>query len=103
MIAMTAEQAGERARRWAEQLGAGEVIAGQSTVGGGSLPEEVLPTMLLALDVRQPNRFLARLRGADTPIIARIEGERVVFDPRTVLEEEEGKMVEIIRGLLPAG
>ena len=97
MIAMTPVQAAERARRWAELLGAGEVIAGQSTVGGGSLPEEVLPTMLLALEVKQPNRFLAKLRAAEPPVIARIEGDRVVFDPRTVLEEEEGKMVEVIR------
>ena len=103
MIAMTPEQAAERARCWAQQLGAGEVVGGQSTVGGGSLPEEVLPTMLLALTVNQPNRFLARLHAAEVPVIARIEGDRVVFDPRTVLEEEEGKMVEIIQGLLPAG
>ncbi|HEX9012727.1 MAG TPA: L-seryl-tRNA(Sec) selenium transferase, partial [Anaerolineaceae bacterium] len=44
MIALTPEQILARARRWVEVTGRGEVIEGQSTVGGGSLPGETLPT-----------------------------------------------------------
>jgi L-seryl-tRNA(Ser) seleniumtransferase len=46
---------------------------------------------VLALTVPHPNRFLARLReaGRGLPVIARLEDEKVVFDPRTVLEEQE--------------
>jgi L-seryl-tRNA(Ser) seleniumtransferase len=90
MIAKTPEQLRARAEYWRQALGEGEVIAGRSTVGGGSLPTEEMPTFLLALTVNQPNRFLARLREAHPPIIARIENERVVFDPRTILAEQEG-------------
>ncbi len=100
MIAMRPEQAQARAHHWAGELGTGEVIAGLSTVGGGSLPEEVLPTYLLALDVPQPNRFLARLRAAHPPVIARVQDERVVFDPRTVLIEQEAALLVGVKNAL---
>jgi L-seryl-tRNA(Ser) seleniumtransferase len=93
MICKTPEQNRARAQHWAEVLGQGEVIPGHSTIGGGSLPGEVLPTFLLSLSVAHPNQFLARLRRQRPPIIARVEGERVVLDPRTVLPEEEGALL----------
>jgi L-seryl-tRNA(Ser) seleniumtransferase len=64
-----------------------------STVGGGSLPEEVLPTFLLALDVKSPDRFLEKLRRQQPPIIARTENGRILFDPRTVPPEEDGALM----------
>jgi L-seryl-tRNA(Ser) seleniumtransferase len=93
MICKTPEQNRARAHHWAEVLGQGEVIPGQSTVGGGSLPGETQPTYLLSLDVEHPNQFLARLRAGRPPVIARVEGEHVVLDPRTVLPEEEGALL----------
>jgi L-seryl-tRNA(Ser) seleniumtransferase len=93
MICKTPEQNRARAHHWAEVLGQGEVIPGQSTIGGGSLPGETQPTYLLSLDVEHPNQFLARLRAGRPPVIARVEGEHVVLDPRTVLPEEEGALL----------
>lgn len=90
----------QRARSWAGALDQGEVVPGRSTVGGGSLPEETLPTYLLAIRVRQPNRFLAQLRRLPLPVIARVEDERVVFDPRTVLSEDEGVFLTQLRGVI---
>jgi L-seryl-tRNA(Ser) seleniumtransferase len=81
-------------------LGAGEIIKGESKVGGGSLPGESLPTTLLALSVRKPNQFLAKLRAQLAPVIARVENDRVIFDPRTVLPEQEEILIENIRSLL---
>jgi L-seryl-tRNA(Ser) seleniumtransferase len=100
MIATPIDQLQTRSEAWAERLGQGEVIPGQSTVGGGSLPEETLPTSLLALSVRYPNAFTSHLRKADPPIIARIEDDRVVLDPRTVLEKQEEDLLKILAGLL---
>lgn len=93
MMARTPRQLQARVKRWMEVIRQGKVIPGRSTVGGGSLPEETLPTYLLALEVAQPNRFLARLRKANPPIIARVEDDRVVLDPRTVLAEQEGALL----------
>lgn len=100
MIAQTPEQLYERACRWTSALGVGEVIPGQSTVGGGSLPGEVLPTSLVILPARQPNRLLASLRAGKPPVVARIETDRVALDPRTVLPEEEGALFSALRKVL---
>jgi L-seryl-tRNA(Ser) seleniumtransferase len=100
MIAAPLEKLRARSEAWVERLGQGEVVSGHSTVGGGSLPEETLPTSLLALSVRYPNAFTSHLRRADPPVIARIEDDRVVLDPRTVLVEQEEDLLKAIQGLL---
>ncbi len=69
-------------------LGQGEVIPSESTVGGGSLPEECISTFVLALNVKSPDKFLKKLREANPPIIARTENDKVLLDPRTVLDDE---------------
>jgi len=74
--------------------GAGcEVRESRSAVGGGSLPEVTLPTFVLALPGGDPDDLLARLRVADPPVIARIEEDRVVLDPRTVMPGEDDDVV----------
>jgi len=99
MIAAPLEAVKARAEGWASALGRGEVIPGESTVGGGSLPGETLPTWLLALDVPKPDRFLRRLRLCQPPVIARTQDDRVVLDPRTVLEEQESELIGAIRSV----
>ena len=76
------------AHSWSETLKAGTVKASFSTIGGGSLPEETLPTYALALNVVNPNHFLKKLRDLEFPIIARVEDNLVLLDPRTVLPEQ---------------
>jgi L-seryl-tRNA(Ser) seleniumtransferase len=93
MISASLEEVERRARRWRRRLrGKGqeaEIVDGHSTVGGGSLPGETLPTKLVALPVASPDSLAARLRAGDPPVVARIEDDRLVLDPRTVLPEEE--------------
>jgi L-seryl-tRNA(Ser) seleniumtransferase len=90
----------KRVRFWVKELGTGEMIAGFSMVGGGSLPGENQPTFLLALDVDQPNAYLKRLRQLPVPVIARVEKDRVVFDPRTVAESEESVFLNELKSVL---
>jgi len=87
MMSLTPEQLKLRAEAWRAELGQGEVIKSQSTIGGGSLPEECIPSYVLALDIKSPEKFLQKLREANSPIIARTEKDRVLFDPRTVLDD----------------
>jgi L-seryl-tRNA(Ser) seleniumtransferase len=100
MISSRKEVLQARAQAWAAALGQGDVIESTSTVGGGSLPGETLPTYVLALTVKNPNQFMNRLRRQSTPIIARLDNDRVLFDPRTVLPEEEHTLLESLRLLL---
>jgi len=76
------------------------VIAGESTGGGGSLPGETLPTFLLAIKTARPDRLLARLRQAQPAIIARVENDSVIFDPRAVLPDQEEDLLAGIRAAL---
>jgi L-seryl-tRNA(Ser) seleniumtransferase len=89
-----------RATRWVTQLGQGEILEGKSTVGGGSLPGETLPTWLVALDLRHPNHQLSRLRKTIPPIIARLEADKLVLDPRTVLIEQEEQLLKNLQKIL---
>jgi L-seryl-tRNA(Ser) seleniumtransferase len=88
MMALTLEQLKARAETWKDKLGQGEVLLSESAVGGGSLPDECLSTYALALYVKSPSVFLRKLRDANPPIIARTENDRVLLDPRTVLDDE---------------
>jgi L-seryl-tRNA(Ser) seleniumtransferase len=97
MISTPPETLRKRAENWVNYLGIGEVISSLSTVGGGSLPDETLPTFALALTVRSPNRFLVHLRACLPPVIARLEADRVLFDPRTVLPDEENDLLSAIQ------
>ena len=99
MISLTLEQLKVRAEAWREALGQGDVIASESTVGGGSLPEECMATFVLALNVRSPDKFLKKLRQANPPVIARVENDTILFDPRTVLQDE--LLISTLKPLLP--
>ncbi|MHB0924551.1 MAG: L-seryl-tRNA(Sec) selenium transferase [Bellilinea sp.] len=96
MISASPDDIRRRAQRWKNTLGFGRLMEGQSTVGGGSLPEETLPTTILALDGYQPNQLLARLRCNNPPVIARVEENCVVFDPRTVLPDQDEALLDSI-------
>jgi len=98
MITASLDEIEQRARRWRRALRrAGlsiEVIDGRSTVGGGSLPGETLSTKLVVLECESPDRVAAALRAGDPPVIARIEDDRIVLDPRTVSREEEHALIQ---------
>jgi L-seryl-tRNA(Ser) seleniumtransferase len=95
MIARPPESLREQAAQWQARLvpawPTASVIEGLSTIGGGSLPGETLPTWLLALPVppdRSANLLQASLRAHQPPIIGRVERDALLFDPRTVLASQ---------------
>ncbi len=105
MISAHAERIARRAEHWVAQLKAQglavRMLKGESTIGGGSLPGEVLPTTLLALDAdKMPmslDELARRLRVRLLPIVTRISHDTLLLDPRTVFEEQDG---EVVQGLL---
>jgi len=100
MMSLTPEQVKVRAEAWREALGQGDVIESESTVGGGSLPGESMPTYVLALRVKSPDKFLKKLREANPPVIARTENDHVLFDPRTVLQDD--LFLDVVKQVLHA-
>ena len=89
MISQSQESLADRAEAWQSTVGGvTSVVPGESTVGGGSLPGETLPTSLLSIDPTTvtggASAVAANLRRSTPPIIGRIDDDRVLLDPRTV-------------------
>lgn len=103
MISAPLEEIGRRAEEWAQALGGpARVIEGESMVGGGSLPGGTLPTRLVAIHGRKGHsaQMLGqRLRSEEMPVIGRISGDTLLLDPRSVLPEEDGIVVQSLRNL----
>ncbi len=103
MIALPVAEIEARAKAWAKALcEAARVVDGRSMVGGGSLPEESLPTKLLAiggesLDVTSLAR---RLRLGNPPVVARVERDTLLLDPRTVDPGEDAQLVAALQAAL---
>jgi L-seryl-tRNA(Ser) seleniumtransferase len=73
-----------------------DVVAVESTIGGGSLPGEVLPSFGVALAARSADGLVTRLRKGSPAVIGRIEDKRVVIDLRTVEPERDGDLATAI-------
>ncbi|CAI8051823.1 L-seryl-tRNA(Sec) selenium transferase [Geodia barretti] len=107
MISTPVDALEKRARSWQKSVGdTAQVVQGLSAIGGGSLPGESIPTWLLSIGAQgtpEGAQGLAkRLREADTPVIARIEDDRVLLDPRTVLTTEEAALLAALKSALGA-
>ncbi len=92
MISMNEPILQQRAQRFADAWGSqAQVITGQSTVGGGSLPGQTLTTRLCAISLPQQKLELIskELRTADVPIISKIQDSMLQLDPRTVLIDQD--------------
>jgi L-seryl-tRNA(Ser) seleniumtransferase len=100
MISADSQDLRARVERWQQRVGRGEVLPARSTVGGGSLPEETLPTYVLALDIPHVDLAAAELRRGITPVIARVQDGKLLLDPRTVLIEEEDLLIQQLNLIL---
>jgi len=95
MIAAGEDELRRRAETCARRLGA-EARPARSTVGGGSLPEETLPSWCVALPGPSPDARAAGLRRQRPPVIGRVEGDAVWLDLRTVLPEQDDLLVQCV-------
>ncbi len=105
MISSPVQLLEERAITWKKAV---EEIPGvqakvdysRSAIGGGSLPGETLPTRVLSLDCSTvpggAQQVMERLRKADPPVIARIEDDRVLLDPRTVSTRSDEELMQAL-------
>ena len=107
MIATPLTALHARAAALATAIGdAATVVDLRSTVGGGSLPGETLPSAGVALTAggdgggRGATRLLATLRTGDPLVVGRIADDRVVLDLRTVDPARDDELAAaIVRAL----
>lgn len=79
-----------------------ELIEGSSVIGGGSTPEQPLPTWLIAIDCTDVAEAERRCRLSDPPVMARIEDGRLLIDLRTVFEDEEADLARVLKAATEA-
>ena len=77
------------------------VTPGESETGGGSMPGTPIPTFALAVtsDTRPPDRVSFLLRQCEPPVVARIAGDAVMLDMRTLLDGEDDIVIDALRAI----
>lgn len=98
MIRMSAQAIRARAVALLERLNhvPATIIDGESMIGGGSTPEQPLPTALIAIPVANPELWGSLLREHTPPVITRISEGRLLLDLRTVFPEQEAALIHAI-------
>jgi L-seryl-tRNA(Ser) seleniumtransferase len=79
-----------------------EVIKDSSQAGGGSLPEVNFPTYAVTVKPLRitVNELEERLRSGQPSIVARIRGDALIIDPRTISAREVAEVVKGVRAAL---
>ena len=101
MIRQSSEEIRARAERLLEKTPGirAQLTPGHSLIGGGSTPEQSLPTCLIAIASEDLVALEQRLRSGEPPVIARIEEDRLLLDLRTVFPEEEDELAAALQAL----
>lgn len=78
-----------------------EVTEGRSVIGGGSAPAVQPKTTLFAIKHNKlsSSQLEEKLRHSKPPVVTRILDDRVLIDLRTVLEDEEFELLEILSSI----
>ena len=98
MISLSESNLADRSENWRSKTGAGTIERSRSTIGGGSLPGQTLPTSVLSIDpAGKIEDFVRALRESPVAVVARIENNRVILDPRTVLPDQDDAVIEAIK------
>lgn len=100
MIAWSEDQLRARAAALAERMGwpSGQVRASAATVGGGSLPGDVMASVALAVPTTEPSASAAALRRAG--VVGRVHAGELLLDLRTVAPEEDEALAAALRAVL---
>jgi len=93
-----AEQFATRVRTLAGVAGV-EVFEDVAYVGGGSLPDQALPTVVVAFGATSlSDADLAfRLRTGTPAVVGRLQGGKYLLDLRTVFERQEDDLLDAVR------
>lgn len=95
MISQPLEELRRRAATLSEALQCG-VRDVRSALGGGTTPTETVASCALSLS-GSAERLATALRTGRIPVVGRIESDELLIDLRTVLPEQEGDLVEMMR------
>lgn len=103
MISMSMEELKEKAEKFAEKVKetafTSEIMEDKAEIGGGSYPGVYLDSVSVKLthNTRTATEIEGILLEADIPIITRIKENSIIFDMRTLREQEFNLVVESLK------
>lgn len=100
MLRQTEVELQARAQRLCRLVEQGSVEPTEAFAGGGSLPEERIPSRALAIEIRAPDDLAARLRQGDPAVVGRIRDGRLLLDLLTVADGEVEALAGAVRAAL---
>jgi len=100
-IAATVDELDARADAVARAAGGDALVADvEATVGGGSLPGQVLPSRAVCIPSADADGLAARLRAGSPAVVGRIEHGAVVLDLRSVEPVDDAALAEALRAAM---
>ncbi len=106
MIAETYDSVNERANKLLKYFDNKDIdiriIDGESQVGGGTFPLDVIPSALIEINSTKfsASQISSKLRNLEVPIIARISENRILLDVRTLQENDFEYIASSINNIL---
>lgn len=108
MISATRDQLRPRCERLRDELlklpavASAEIRDEVTYVGGGSLPDQAIPTLVVAVTVKHlsEGEFAARLRENIPAVLVRVQDGKVLLDLRTVFEAQEAMLVGAVQSAI---
>lgn len=78
-----------------------EVVEDFSQVGGGTMPEVLLPTYVVALHRKgkSADTIATSLRQSKPSVISRVKNNQIILDFRTIMEDESNTLIAIFKNL----
>ena len=72
------------------------ILSSKARAGGGSLPQQDLPSFAIALEADElsPDDIAERFRNGLTPVIGRIKKDQFLLDARTITDAEAAEVIE---------
>ena len=93
MLGATLDELRSRAQAYVAATPGARVVESDAYVGGGSLPQSRVASIAVAYPAEHPDELAAKLRRNTPAIVARIDGNRVILDLRTIAPEEDHTVI----------
>jgi L-seryl-tRNA(Ser) seleniumtransferase len=97
MLAATTRELRARGDVYLRALSSATIAESYAYLGGGSLPQERVASIAVAIGAERPGVLAGRLRDHNPPIVGRVADGRLLLDLRTIAPEEDAIVIAACR------
>ncbi len=101
MLGATIDELKERGQAYLDRVPGSALVESDAYVGGGSLPNERIGSIAVAVEADNANHLAARLRDTiGLPIVGRVDRDRFLLDLRTIFPEFDRSVIRLLNKAL---